>query len=72
MLPLEDFITSYKKFRTKAQNERNIRSTIPLRFAKMLKDLAKRDVDPEMFGRICENCVKHLPESSRNSARVVA
>ena len=38
----------------------------------MLKDLAKRDVDPEMFGRISENCVKHLPESNRNSARVVA
>ena len=38
----------------------------------MLSNLAMRDVDPEMFGRLCEICVKHLPVDHRNSSRIIA
>lgn len=39
-LPLTEFVTEYKKFKTAVQNTRNIRVTIPQKFAKMLIDLA--------------------------------
>lgn len=38
----------------------------------MLKDLANRDIDPEIFGRLCEIVVKHLSVDNRNSARVIS
>ena len=59
-LPLTDFVTQYTKFRSAVQNARNIRKTVPKRFASMLVDLAARDLDKVLYGRVCEtfqNCL---------------
>ena len=44
-LPVNDFVTDYVKFKSAVQNARNIRLTIPRRFARMLIDLAARNID---------------------------
>ena len=71
-LPLNDFVTDYTKFRSAVQNARNPRKTIPKRFASMLVDLAKRDLDKVLFARVCETFKACLVNTERTSARLYA
>ena len=54
------------------QNARNIRVTIPKRFAKMLIDLAARNIDHSVFTRVCETFMACLDHTARNSGRMFA
>ena len=71
-LPLTDFVTQYTKFRSAVQNARNIRKTVPKRFASMLVDLAARDLDKVLYGRVCETFQTCLVNTERTSARLYA
>lgn len=71
-LPIDDFVTNYSKFSSAIQNARNIRMSIPRRFAKMLVDLASRDIDKVLFARVCEVFYKCLDHTQRNSGRLFA
>ena len=39
--------------KSKVQNERNIRVSIPSKIAKFLVDLAEREFNTELFAKIC-------------------
>ena len=49
---------------------RNIRVTIPKRLAKMVTDLAERDLDMTLFTRVCEQIANCMEHTQRNSARI--
>jgi hypothetical protein len=42
-LPMNDFIAKYEKPASKVLKQRNIRSTIPERYARLFKDLLERE-----------------------------
>lgn len=69
-LPIDDFVTQYDKCKSKAQEKRNIRSTIPKYLTKMLVDLTERSVDKALFERICETISAALLRTKRNSGRI--
>lgn len=69
-LPLNDYVTQFAKFKSRVQNARNIRITIPKYLTKMIVDLAVRDVDPALFDRICEAICSVLDHTERNSGRI--
>ena len=71
-LPVNDFVTDYVKFKSAVQNARNIRLTIPRRFARMLIDLAARNIDQTLFTRVCEIFMECLTHTERNSGRLFA
>ena len=69
---MTDFVTQYTKFRSAVQNARNIRKTVPKRFASILVDLAKRDLDKVLYERICDTFFSCLVNTERTSARLYA
>lgn len=70
-LPVTDYIQNFIKLKSKAQNERNLRITIPDKIAKLLVDLADRDFNPSVFERICSVIQASLPNEHVNSSRIV-
>jgi hypothetical protein len=57
--------------KSKVQNERNLRITIPTKLAKLLTDLAEREFSPVLFTRICEVIQTALPNELLNSSRII-
>ena len=53
-VPIEDYINNYEPFRSKANNDRKMRGTIPAAFAKMLRDLSERNLDKRIYEAIVE------------------
>lgn len=41
-VPVEDYIVNFEKYKSKVQNERNIRFTIPAQLAKCFEDMGQR------------------------------
>lgn len=70
-LPVSDYVQNFQKLKSKVQNERNLRITIPAKLAKLLTDLAERDFNPALFTRICEVILTALPNESINSSRII-
>jgi hypothetical protein len=58
--------------KSKVQNERNIRVSIPSKIAKFLVDLAEREFNTELFTKICVVITGVLQTDSVNSTRVIA
>jgi hypothetical protein len=58
--------------KSKVQNERNIRVSIPTKLAKFLVDLAEREFNTELFTKICIVIAGVLQTDSVNSTRVIA
>jgi hypothetical protein len=71
-LPVSDYVQNFKKLKSKAQYDRNIRITIPEKLAKLLTDLAERDFNPVLFTRICEVVQTALPNELFNSSRIIS
>jgi len=46
--------------------------TIPKRIAKMLVDLAARDIDKDLFAKVCDSIYKCLDHTERNTGRIYA
>ena len=69
-LPVNDFIESYAKFKSRIQNARNIRSSIPRFLVKMLTDLIARDLDQSIFQLLCDLIYECLKHTERNSGRI--
>ena len=57
--------------RSKAQNERNTRVTIPRQLARFLVSLAERDFNPALFACVSEVIQAGLPTELLNSSRVI-
>jgi hypothetical protein len=51
-LPIKDFLLKHEKSSSRVLNQRNLRSTIPERYSKMLKDLLERKVNEKLVARI--------------------
>ena len=51
-LPIKDFLLKHEKCTSKALQARNLRSSIPERYGKMLKDLSERKIDAITIGKI--------------------
>jgi len=47
--PLRDYLSTFEKSKSAAQNERNLRSSLPKDLAKMVKDLREREMNPEIL-----------------------
>mmetsp|Transcript_117 Transcript_117/g.172 ORF Transcript_117/g.172 Transcript_117/m.172 type:complete len:174 (+) Transcript_117:1417-1938(+) len=69
-IPLSDFLAQYAKFKSRVQNARNIRLTIPKYMTKMLVDLSARSIDETLFGRVCDAIFAVLDRTERNSGRI--
>ena len=65
-------MTQFAKFKSRVQNARNIRITIPKYLTKMIVDLAARDIDEALLNRVCEATFSVLGRTERNSGRVFA
>ena len=53
-LPIKDFVLKHEKSSSRVLNQRNLRSTIPERYSKMLKDLSERIVDERLLSKITQ------------------
>ena len=71
-IPEVDFVENYAKFGSRAQNMRNIRISIPQRFAKMMVDLAERDCNKRVFEQICTSIESWLTCDQINSTRLIS
>mmetsp|Transcript_108480 Transcript_108480/g.149942 ORF Transcript_108480/g.149942 Transcript_108480/m.149942 type:complete len:215 (+) Transcript_108480:1056-1700(+) len=49
-LPVEDYLVSFVKNKSKVQANRNVKNSIPARLAQMLLDLANREFNIDIFG----------------------
>lgn len=53
-LPIKDYLLKHEKCPSKALQARNLRSSIPERYGKMLKDLSERKIDSRIMSKVTE------------------
>ena len=53
-LPIKDYLLKHEKCPSDALLARNLRSSIPERYGKMLKDLSDRKIDSRIMSKVTE------------------
>lgn len=63
-LPVEDYILSFVKNKSKIQAKRNVKNSIPTRLAQMLLDLANREFNIDIYGQIFDKIIQVMCDNN--------